>query len=207
MIKTYTGRYIDSDLIIDGDLTKPEWQRADWVQLVDNFSGGSSRQSTQAGLLWNQNFLYAAFLCQDDYINATLRNFNEKLYEEEVVEIFLDPDRDLKTYLEIEVNPHNAVLHYEIHNNLAGHILQFARIENRICSMVRCELALQQWSAEIAIPVDEFITAPVAGERWLFNLYRIDRPRDGRDEYSAWSQTGILNFHVPASFGELVFAK
>ncbi|HBF38281.1 MAG TPA: hypothetical protein DDW50_13280, partial [Firmicutes bacterium] len=165
------------------------------------------RQSTTARMLWNENYLYVAFLCQDDFINATMLNFNDRLYEEEVVEIFLDPDRDLQTYLEFEVNPHNAVLHYEIHNNLAGHLLQFARVANRIRSMVRCELEKKQWSVEIAIPADEFLTAPQSGALWLFNLYRIDRPQDGNDEYSAWSQTGILNFHIPACFGELVFTK
>jgi hypothetical protein len=36
------------------------------------------------------------------------------------------------------------------------------------------------------------------------NLYRIDRvPR--LDEHSAWSPTGVLNYHRPEKFGELLF--
>lgn len=65
------------------------------------------------------------------------------------------------------------------------------------------------WNVEIAIPFSEFITAEnipkKRGERWRVNLYRIDRPKDGRDEYTAWSPTGEMNFHLPEKFGELIF--
>jgi hypothetical protein len=62
---------------------------------------------------------------------------------------------------------------------------------------------------ELAIPLTEFITSknvpPQKGDRWLFNLYRIDRGKNGQDEYSAWMPTGEINFHMPQKFGELVF--
>jgi hypothetical protein len=36
------------------------------------------------------------------------------------------------------------------------------------------------------------------------NLYRIDRaPR--LNEHSAWSKVGVINFHRPDKFGELLF--
>ncbi len=38
------------------------------------------------------------------------------------------------------------------------------------------------------------------------NLYRIDRPLDGSDEYTAWQPTGKINYHMPEKFGTLVFA-
>jgi hypothetical protein len=36
------------------------------------------------------------------------------------------------------------------------------------------------------------------------NLYRIERSQRG-EEFTTWSPTGVLNYHVPDSFGELVF--
>jgi hypothetical protein len=36
------------------------------------------------------------------------------------------------------------------------------------------------------------------------NLYRIDRAPDV-DEHTAWSPPGIIAFHHPEKFGELVF--
>lgn len=36
-------------------------------------------------------------------------------------------------------------------------------------------------------------------------FYRIDRPEDGSDEYTAWLPLGAVNYHVPQRFWELVF--
>jgi hypothetical protein len=46
--------------------------------------------------------------------------------------------------------------------------------------------------------------APLDGERWRANFYRIDRA--GAGEFSCWSPTLVPNFHVPARFGNLVFS-
>lgn len=57
-MKTYHCRYIDRDLVSDGDLSKPEWKRAEEVELVDNCTGKPPRQSTRARLLWNENYFF-----------------------------------------------------------------------------------------------------------------------------------------------------
>lgn len=199
---------IDKNLVIDGDLEKPEWKRAEAVALVDTSTGGAVKRKTSVKLLWNDDFLYTAFDCEDDYTCATMTGYNDRLYEEDVVEIFIDDDRDLKTYVEIEVNPLNAVLHYFIQNDLAGRLVSFARIEKTVRSAVLRDEA-KGFAVELAVPFSEFVTAPnrppVRGDRWLINLYRIDRPETGDVEHSAWSPTGLPRFHVPQSFGELVF--
>lgn len=194
---------------INGDLSKLEWQFAEKVGLVDTVSGEAPRQPTTVCLAWSNRYLYAGFECRDTYINATYRGFNDLLYEEEVVEVFIDDNRDLKTYLEFEVNPLNALLHYGIHNNLRGQIITFARTERKIKTAVTREE--QIWRAEIAIPFTEFLTAanepPKPGDAWRINLYRIDRPAGGGVEYSAWSPTGEANFHIPERFGEIIFEE
>jgi hypothetical protein len=178
---------------------------------VENVSGNAPQQLTAAKLLWNQEYLYVAFKCHDDFVYASYQGFNDRLYEEEVVEVFIDDNRDLKTYLEFEVNPLNAVLHYSLHHNLRGQFLKFARVDNRLITAVVQEPADQIWNVEIAIPFAEFVTArnipPQPGDTWLLNLYRIDRPRNGEAEYSAWSPTKKINFHLPECFGELIFTN
>ena len=44
---------------------------------------------------------------------------------------------------------------------------------------------------------------PDHGDRWRANFYRIDRAHDA-DEYSAWSPTGEIQFHMPNRFGYVV---
>lgn len=205
----YSCKKINSNIVIDGNIDKPEWNNAYEVYLVDTVTGQSPKQATSIKLLWNNEYLYVAFKCVDSYINAAMTGYNEKIYNEEVVEIFIDDDCDMKTYLEFEVNPLNASLHYAIYNNLSGLFTGYARVEKSISTAVHRDDEAGIWSAELAIPMMEFITAPntppLPGDKWRFNLYRIDRPHDGDDEYSAWQPTGALRFHTPEAFGTLVF--
>ena len=205
----YYCRKIEDDLILDGNVDEQKWESAEKISLVDNSTGGVPEQATTAKLLWNDKNLYVCFCCTDTYINASMTGYNDKLYEEEVVEVFIDDNRDMKTYIEIEVNPLNALLHYSIHNNLKGNIIGYGRVDRNVKSAVLRDELNGIWSAELEIPFSEFITAenipPKKGDKWLINLYRIDRPKDKKAEYMSWSPTGEDNFHLPEKFGELIF--
>lgn len=207
----YKCRKISDKLIIDGNLRKVQWETAEGILLVDTVTGVENDNQTIVKFLWDDTFLYAGFYCKYEQINATKRGFNEKLYEEDVVEVFIDDNRDRKTYMEIEVNPLNAVLHYDIHNDLAGTILQYARVNNNIISAVIQDQKEKEFMVEFAIPFTEFITAPgippEIGDIWLFNAYRINNSYRDDVEYLACSPTGIINFHIPNCFGELIFCS
>lgn len=219
-MKEVSCRKIGADLFIDGCLDKPEWAQSQTVDLVDTITGGKPRQATCVKLAWNEQFLYFGFCCEDTHIHATLTGYNDLLCVEEVVEVFIDDDNDQKTYIELEINPLNACLHYCIHNSLqhlnpgnppnSSRFIGFARLEKSVRSAVCRDDGNNRWSVEAAIPFSEFLTArnnpPREGDRWRMNFYRIDRPKDGQDEYSAWSPTEWVNFHKPECFGEVVFS-
>jgi hypothetical protein len=208
-LSTYYCKRTDQPIVIDGNINKPVWDGVEAVSLVETVTGQPPRQKTYCKLLWDDEFLYVAFYCEDDYINAVMTNYNDEIYDEEVVEIFLDDNCDRKTYIEIEVNPLNTLLHYSIHNDQKGSIYTFARVDKTVRTAVQDNREAKEWTVEIAIPFNEFTTAPnippKAGDKWLMNLYRIDRPEDGNDEYSAWQPTGAEQYHLPDKFGELVF--
>lgn len=207
-LNKYNCNKIDEQILIDGDLSKQVWQKSQKVKLVITSDSKTPLQATTVSALWNQDYLYVAFSCVDNDIQATMTEFNQLLYLEEVVEVFIDDDSDGFTYTEIEVNPNNAVLHYMMNNDLKGKKWAFARLEPCVHTAVKRHSS--GWDVEMAIPLNEFIKAPnippLPGDIWRVNFYRIDRPTDGRqNEYSAWSPTGINDFHTPLSFGELVF--
>ena len=210
-LKTYCCKRTNEAIVIDGDISKPAWENMESVSLVDTVTGDLPKQRTMCKMMWDDNFLYVSFLCEDDSINAVMTNFNDLIYNEEVVEIFIDDNCDLKTYIELEVNPLNTLLHYSMHNDLKGNKIAFARIEQKIITAVQDNREERTWSVEMAIPFSEFITAPnippMAGDKWLMNLYRIDRPTDSKDEYTAWNPTVKINFHMPEKFGKLVFVE
>jgi hypothetical protein len=210
-MKEYYCRKIENGLSIDGDLSKEQWRAAEAMLLSDTVTGGAPGLATEVRLLWDDHYLYAAFRCQDDAVFATMTAFNDRLYEEDVVELFLDDNCDRTTYIELEVNPLNALLHYSIHNDPRGRRLAYARIENTTRSVVVREDAAGSYSVEMAIPFDEFATSahipPEPGDCWYFNAYRIDRHKGESVEYSAWSPTGAPDFHRPEKFGRLVFVR
>lgn len=208
-MKTYLCKKIEGNIIIDGDVKKPVWNVIDEVYLVDTTSGMEPKQKTFAKMAWNNEFLYVAFQCEDKTIYATKTNYNDEIYWEDVVEVFLDDNCDLKTYIEVEVNPINTLLHYGAQNDLNGNVCLFARVGQKVQTAVIRDDSHDIWSAEMAIPMNEFVTAPnippKPGDKWLMNLYRIERPENGEEEFSAWSPTVVRRFHTPQKFGELIF--
>jgi hypothetical protein len=209
-MKSYLCKKISENIILDGNIDKPVWKQAMTAELLETETGAKPRMGTTAKALWSSDYLYIGFECEDDEeMNIQLRNYNQPLYLEDVVEVFIDDNRDLKTYIEIEVNPLNALLHYYIQNNLVGEIAGFARVNKNVETAVYKPEGKNNWSVEIAIPFSEFVTSkktpPDSGDVWLVNFYRIDRRNPEEDEYSAWSPTGKIAFHMPEKFGELVF--
>ena len=115
---------------------------------------------------------------------------DEHLWEEEVVEIFLDPDRSGRDYYELEISPANVVCDLRMISpwpnkksdfawNLAGLETRVARREGRrrdarpagrpprSCRGAGCAPCPRR--RRVALP-------PKPGDRWRFNVFRIERP-------------------------------
>ena len=122
----------------------------------------------------------------------------------DVVEIFICDGGDERTYLEIEVNTNNAVLHYEIHDE-GSNKTSFERIEHKIISAAKKEKGRTTY--EIAIPINKFLNTIESDVNWHFNLYKIDRGNYGFDEYSAFSPTREINYQHPECFGSIGFVS
>jgi hypothetical protein len=219
---------IDSEIQLDGSLTDEAWKRAHVVKLLTTDTGQQPKQPTEVRLLWNPQYLYVGFLCHDTDIWGTIREHDGPLYNEEVVEVFIDPDGDLRTYIELEVNPLNALFDAFVLNgkdrrqgirvlrdwdserlqhavSIDGNLKFSPPADRKAAAKDRA------WSCEIAIPFKDLLTAPnippKVGDVWRMNLYRIDRGKTKReDEYSAWSPTWKIDYHRPQYFGFLRFA-
>ena len=189
---------------VTADPAAPHWAQCPAVELCETVLGQPPLQKTQLKVAWDERELRVLFCVEDDYVWATLNERDAPLYNEEVVEVFLDPGGDLAAYYELEVNPLNVVLDLELRREATGWKKDF---------QWRCEglqTAVQRnasgWSAEFSIPFAALGAVP--GSRpWRANFYRIDRPANAPWELSALSPTGAPSFHVPARFGLLEFAE
>lgn len=212
---SYTVFKSSHPLKIDGVLDDVPWSGAPEIgDFKNNIDGEAAPVRTMAKILWDDQFLYFAFRSWDENIMATLDQRDDHLWTEEVVEVFVQPNKDHPNYLEFEVNPLGAMIDIYLINirkaipyksyNAAG--LQWAV---QLDGTVDGEAGDKGWTCEIALPITEFITAenlpPESGDRWKANLYRVDQlpKRAGW----AWSPTLKADFHVPAMFGELIFSE
>jgi hypothetical protein len=138
---------------------------------------------------------------------------NLKLWEEDVVEVFLMPDENYPLYFEYQLSPLNYELTLLI-PNLDGNFLGWLpwqyegdRKTRHETSVVRNEKgAVEGWIAEFFIPwklLTPLITGPPKkGDKWKANMYRLDYDK-GMTRFS-WQKTEI-NFHEPHNFGTFIF--
>ncbi|MEN9938260.1 MAG: hypothetical protein RLZZ387_4839 [Chloroflexota bacterium] len=173
---------------------------------------GPAAQQTTVRLCCDQCGLYVRFDCSDRDIWGTYDQRDAPIYDEEVVELFLSPGRDVpRRYVEIEVSPNGVMFDARI-DSPAGTRVGLTVDTGWDCPGItwRAERhdADQRWSAVLCIP----FAALVEGEPpevWRANFYRIERPREGMPEFSCWSPTYTepADFHVAGRFGTLYLPR
>jgi hypothetical protein len=167
--------------------------------------GATPGQGTRVKSAWDGEEWRVLFEIDDTHVWATLTERGAPLYQEEVVEVFVDPVGDLEAYFEIEVNPLNTVLEVFLRCNRSGYAKNFAWICEGLRTAVR--RTDSGWCAELAIPFRSLVAEPPqAGARWRANFCRIDRPPGVERELTAWSEPGRASFHTPERFGTVEFS-
>lgn len=215
-VPTYrAGRTVDP-IRVDGKLDEFTWAALPRVGRFQTIRGvkATLQHATNAAVAWDDQNMYVAFVCRDQDPWGTMKTRDDRLWEEEVVEVFLDPDGDGKNYPELEVSPNNIVVDLLIPAPRSG-----------AKGAAKWDIAGLQtgvarhtggWTVEIAMPWKSLAAsgasaAPKPGDRWRVGLYRIKRPggpgkERGNEEFLAWSPTrGDRGFHDPERFGVVEF--
>lgn len=205
--------------IIDGKDNDAIWQQLTPIVLIENRSGNEVQESglqTHVKACYDDRTLYFLFVCNDPDIWADFTQRDEYLWNEEVVEVFIDVDDVPETYVEIEVSPANIIFDSYIVDpdnidlpatasfNLPG-LRTGVNVQG---SLNQREDIDKSWTVEIAIPFEDLATVPTGkvgpDTEIKINFYRLDK-NQGMDPMSyAWSPTG-KSFHKPSVFGNLIF--
>lgn len=184
----------------------PDWESVEPAFFRDTATGHPPQQATWVKIAWTEREFHILFKSWDTHAWATKTSRDDLLYEEEVVEVFLDPVGDFAGYFEIEVNPLNTVCDLVLRRTSTGYRKSFAWH----CEGLRTAVELDQdfWRTEITIPWASLGSIePAPGRPWRANFCRIDRPENSPRELTAWSPTGRPLFHVPPRFGWLDFVR
>jgi hypothetical protein len=185
---------------------------------------GPAPYETRFRALWDAAGLVLRFDADDDAPWHTMTRRDEHLWEEEVVEIFLDLDRSGRDYAELEISPANVVCDvrmlsaspnkkYDLTWNIEGLETNVVMRKKDGHTIGWTALAFLPWASFGSLPSSRGIALPPkAGDRWRFNLFRIKRPggpkapEKGAVE-AAWSKPPGDSFHVPEVFRDLVFEQ
>ena len=198
---------------IDGVLDDPAWSSATPLTLVDSFDGKPAPLRTTVRMTWDDEALYVAFDSEDPDVWGTFTRRDDPLYTQEVVEIFIDADADGRTYDEIEVSPHNVVFDAYFPARRQGMDLSW---DSGLQSAVKVNGTIddpsdrdQGWTVEMKIPFARLHAVPHLpprpGDRWRFNLYRLDLPDRKNAQGQAFSPLFVGDFHAVDRFAWLVF--
>ena len=216
-LPTYTAARRQGPIHIDGVLDESDWKRAASTgPFVQSLTGASTKYRTEAKLLYDDEFLYVAFTCEDEDVWSDFTHHDDKIYTQEAVELFVDADGDGKTYNELEIAPTNATFDAYFPARRQGMDLSW---ESGMVSAVKVDGTLNNpsdldkgWVAEAKIPLKSFASPPhmppLAGDKWRINLYRLDWHTGRRiNEGSAFSPLFQGDFHNLPRFGWLEFGK
>jgi hypothetical protein len=185
---------------------------------------GSAPFATRFRALWTPAALYVRFDADDTSPWFTMERRDASIWEEEVVEIFLDPAGRGVDYYELEISPGNVLCDLVVRrpypNLLSQTAFDLDGLESAVLLHGEGPGLAPGWIATAALPfaglrglpvADAIAIPPRPGDAWRFNVFRIKRPngpmrpRDGAI-LAAWSPTGTPSFHVPAAFQPLTFA-
>ena len=185
---------------------EPDWTLVEAATLVETVTGHPPAQATWFRTAWTPAEFHVLFHAEDSDPWATHGVRDAPLYEEEVLEVFLDPVGDLRAYFEIEVNPLNTVLDLVLRKTANG----YRKDKRWRCEGLRTSVTCDErsWTAHLAIPFTSLVPeVPETGTVWRGNFFRIDRPEKAPRELSAWSATGRATFHTPERFGMIEFIR
>ncbi len=198
---------------VDGVLDDAAWKDATPVVLRGSFDGRAVAHRTEARLTYDDQALYVAFDAQDPDIWGTFRKRDEPIYEQEVVEIFLDANADGRTYNELQVSPNNVLFDAYFPARRQGMDLTW---DSGMKTAVKVKGTVNQpgdrdegWTVEMQIPLSRLNEVPhrppKPADRWRFNLYRLEHLGRRDVEGQAFSPLFMGDFHHLPRFGWLVF--
>jgi len=200
-----------------------EAKDAGWYS-ARRISWGPERYKTTFSAVWSHDGLFLRFDAVDPEPWHTMTRRDDRLWDEEVVEIFLDPGRSGRDYAELEISPANVVTDVRMVQPSPDKQMDLgwdlAGLETRVHPLRDGAGRTIGWTAVAFIPWSAFRSLPSASglrlpprpdDRWRFNVFRIERPggpqAPERDAVmAAWSDPGEPSFHVPGAFRDFVFA-
>lgn len=215
-VPTYAVKRAAAPINIDGKLDDKAWESAAPIEFLFpwDFQTGA-KQKTTAKIMWDSEYLYVGYQCEDKDIVALHLQRDDPTYKDDAVEIFINGNpSQQRSYYGLEMNARAILYDYLMAD---GRVYKRFQLEGvKLASFIEGTLNTRGdedkgWSLEVAIPwrnFEEMSKLPAAGTKWTVALNRWDGVEPDR-RLSMWSNPlhPKPNPHVAARFGELTFVE
>jgi hypothetical protein len=236
--KAYTILKTSEPITIDGKNDESVWSKAAWSEPFEDIEGKPEKKpvtSTRFKLLWDNENLYVYSRFDEEHIWATLKEHDQSIFQDNALEMFIDPDGDTHNYMEFQINAFAAIWDLLLNKppRNGGPSVTDWDIKG-LKKAVFIDGTLNNpsdkdkfWGIELAVPLRTFRfggnnSMPKVGSTWKMNITRVHREVDIKDgayvkklgtngrpvqpRYSCWSVPGLINFHYPERWGIVCFA-
>lgn len=106
-VPVYEARRALQAPLIDGNLQEEEWGRAPWTEDFSDIRGSEWPRPpyrTRVKILWDEDYLYLGAEMEEPHLWGTLGRRDAVVYQDDDLEVFLDPDGNGRDYYEVEIN-------------------------------------------------------------------------------------------------------
>lgn len=206
------------DYKIGNQVNFEKWHDIKANLLVDTISAKPIEKKAKFKLLWSEKGFFIFFEVRDDHIWGTMKNDDDPIYEEEVVECFLGKGSRVPTeYYEFQFSPNKIKFDAKIRNPTGNRYdlgfkteVSWDAPNLRFCQDIKlADLHNKKykpgiWFTEVFIPWSDLGWNIGEGSEIRGNFFRIDGyPK--QSSFQAWQPTfeDPPNFHIPKRFGLL----
>ncbi len=215
----YTILRTTQKIVIDGLLDEAGWAAApSFGPFKFPWYESGAKEQTDARMLWDDEFLYVSFTCEDAHIWADHYDFNTATCLDDCAELFWDPnpaDSSL-TFNQFEINCIGNALSLYYNFGSGSTMPRFTIMAPHTAQVIKGTVnndsdVDEGWTLELAIRFADYPELspkpfPIAGDTWKAGLHRCGGKIDA--QYSQWSpsRTERPNYHRPQDFGTLIFS-
>jgi hypothetical protein len=232
----YTVYKTDERIMLDGKDNEKVWSKVPWSEPFSDIEGAGGTRfpyTSRLKLLWDNDFLYIYMKMEEDALWAIHRT-TDQVFRENVIKIFIDPDNDMTTLFQIQVNAYNEVYWLVMNKTYRD---KGKRLDGWMPIGGQSAVGLTgtmnnpsdkdtEWTIEMALPLKSFTIAtktPSEGTFWRFDVQRTDYDmavkngvyskavdaagKDLPQQNTAWSPPGMTDIPFPERWGYILFTQ
>jgi hypothetical protein len=235
--RSYAAMKTDQEIAIDGKASEDAWSKAPWSETFVDIEGKPGKvdpYKTRYKLLWDDNYVYIYVNMVETDIWAKLKEHDQVIFQDDALEIFIDPDGDAHQYMEFQINAFEAIWDLMLTKpyrnggqSVSGWDIKGLKKAVLIDGTLNDPSDKDKsWSIELAFPLKALNLGGrqpnISGTRWRMQFARVKHDMEVKDgvyeykkdpkgrslqpEYYVWTPQGLISLHYPERFGYVTFA-